>query len=298
MFRKCLNRARNGYEYLKDWFCGIPHLAHRNNADMDESIKQPTALGKYLRKSSSGTAVSSKRTFDAILQNPSYNQWLKVVLALRLLNEFLAPLVEMMLKELQQSLIEKFREDDERPLKNTTKTERKTIRGLMIEEVRLLHRQPVTPKEIARGSDVSLWLSENGKWEVAKVFFGHTQRKFSTDNASCLDFSKLLSFMVNCKLADAYLDDFRKCFAVLEVRNKTMHSTDFQISSLEKDQYFEILFKFIDSMVISEYVLAPEIEQLQNQLKFIQSSLIDIRILQDKSSDLIPSARSEIYFNL
>ena len=155
-----------------------------------------------------GKGIKMKQDYLTVLDNNDSKNWLKVVFALRFINQFLKPYVSKILKELHWSLIDRVKVILENEGWITQKERERCITKSIVEFIQLVHRQPVTEKEIKKCIDISVLLLPQGEFEIAKIFFGHTQRKNFKPSVDSYDFSKLLNFLVNCKLSDGYLKDY------------------------------------------------------------------------------------------
>jgi len=215
---------------------------------------------------------------NQIVQNEGYKNWMKVVVALRMLNEFSIPIVEKVMLGLHQNLVDKYGAVEDLG-------DELDVRMLMIEEIRMMHRQTVYAQQVKRCCDVSKWLTEEGPWEIAKVFFGHTQRNFVLAGPEALDASKVLNLMVNCRIMEDYIEDFETCRMVLKVRNKVMHSSKFELDDMERSESFDAIYEFLDSLIIpSTVVTVEEIIAIRKSITEIRQSSLKIQALKSEVS--------------
>lgn len=246
MLKNSFNCLRSCFELLRVIITGrrpevyCPCINSNNQiADSEQvlSCKSKTLLNEEI-------VVDQIPQYIGTLENHEYKNWVKVVLGLKSMNQFITPYVSRILEEIHWSLIEreKLRSENEGDIPEDEK--RSNQAKSLIEAIQLIHRQPITEKAIIKCCDISILLTLKGELEIAKVFFGHTQRRNFKHDIRSFDFSKLMNFLANCKLSDGYLKDYRKCFGMLQIRNQIMHSPTMEISDSQKDAFFSTLLDF------------------------------------------------------
>ncbi|XP_078486436.1 uncharacterized protein LOC144742465 [Ciona intestinalis] len=205
---------------------------------------------------------------DVRFLTKQFQNWLQVVLALRFASEYVAPVINQAVKEMHHQLLFKYGSKcipyQQLKLLRTSGKVPPSLNN-WIKDVKSNHRSSISTGSLVRFTDVTKWPTEDGSWEIARVFMSQGYRPGTGNTSSSFDTSALFSYMFRCRNFERYLQDINVAKHILEVRNNAMHSPRLEFTDKQMKEYFGII-----SCLFDDERLVVETQQFEQSTKALQ----------------------------
>nr|XP_026690976.1 uncharacterized protein LOC100184222 isoform X2 [Ciona intestinalis] len=277
MYIKYLNRLKQGCrrKYLPG--IGVKSFSHQDVSSFDKiNQNSQNSCCTFVQKNQDNSPEST----DVRFLTKQFQNWLQVVLALRFASEYVAPVINQAVKEMHHQLLFKYGSKcipyQQLKLLRTSGKVPPSLNN-WIKDVKSNHRSSISTGSLVRFTDVTKWPTEDGSWEIARVFMSQGYRSGTGNTSSSFDTSALFSYMFRCRNFERYLQDINVAKNILEMRDR-----------LAKTDYTKTTIKFIgeENAMLSRCVSAN------------QSQLISLRNLYDNiTRDFVNVSKQALTLN-